>query len=124
MRLDQEILAQAKAAPVIKPCPCPEFPSLDGKVFAKRVSATTWVAFVRDIPTPGVDPYAMTRFLLFALCDADGKPIFERDAMAMAALAELPAVVIRRWKEIAEALNPFGGDDDEAKKSEPAASTT
>lgn len=112
----------AKATPVVKPCSCPELPDLDGKVFACRVTAQTWTEFAQDIPT-GRDPYAAVRFLLYALCDETGNRAFENNAMQLAKLSQLPAVVIRRWKSIAEDLN-FMGDvaEDAEKKSDAEAS--
>lgn len=125
MRLDQEIFAAAESlAAEVEVCPCPEIPALDGKVFARRMDTNTYVAFAKDIPD-GSDPYPVTRLLLFALCDAKGQPIFERDAMGMARLNKLPAVVTLRWKRIVERLNYMGQfAADIEGKSEAAGTTT
>lgn len=109
----------AKATPVVKPCPCPELPELDGKVFACRVTAKTWTEFAQDIPA-GRDPYAAVRFLLYALCDEQGKRVFENNALHLAKLSQLPAIVIRRWKEIAEELNYAGAIAEDAEKKSDA----
>ncbi len=118
------IAKQAKRAPTIMPCPCPELPELDGKVFAREIGTDVYTSFVADIPT-GKDAYVVVRPLLYSLCDESGKRIFENDAMAMAYLLKLPSKVILRWREVSDSLNYEGKAAEELeKKSEPEAIST
>lgn len=106
------------------PAPCPEWPELDGKVFVTEISDEDFIAYIDNLPdAPTNDRLRVTRFLTFALVDADGKRIFGTDIIHMAKLAKLPMRVIRRWDALAQSLNHFGdAAKDAEKKSEPGAS--
>ncbi len=104
----------------ILPCPCPELPDLDGRVFARGIPTHLYTSFVADIPT-GRDPYVVVRPLLYSLCDKDGNRIFDNNATHLAWLNDLDCSITLRWRKVADSLNHDGAaTEDLEKKSDPA----
>lgn len=126
MSLKQMFADFAATAPQAEtvPCPCPEVPAMDGKIFARAIDGNVYADYAKSIPRNSRDAYWIVRPMLWALCDEKGARIFENDAMDMARLMKLPVKVLLRWKAIIDRLNYDTQEDEEEKKSEPAENST
>ena len=126
MDLKSEIFLQADpAARKRLPCPAPERPAIDGKVFAVEMTEREFMAYIDDMPDDRTgDKWRRARFLAFVLVDENGKRIFGTDVADYVKLANLPMSLITRWDKIAQALTPFGDEAKEQEKNSDAAAST
>lgn len=106
------------------PVPTPEWPTADGKVFVRRLTAAERVQFhteaAKQKATRGADFQAF--IVAYCACKEDGTRGFPDNAWK--ALLDEPGTVVERISDTADELNVLSGAAQEATKKKYAKTTS